>query len=82
MVLLAANLSAAARTQDTVRLFILILVQMTVTQGHRGARKQKLQHQFSINVLSLDGIWRAVETCWCDEPHCHLMIFFFFFFVQ
>ena len=44
---------------DTNKLYIVILVSMTLTliQSHRLARKQKLVTQFS---MDLDGIWYAV----------------------
>ena len=59
---------------DTIVICILILVYLTLTlmQGHRGVRKQKLLRQLSHEVsISLKGICYTAETCWCDDPYTH-----------
>ena len=57
----------------TIVLYSLILVLLTLTliQGHMSARKQKLLHQVSRKVfnLLLNGICCTVETSWGDERH-------------
>ena len=59
---------------ETAKLYILILVYVTLTliQGYRDARKDRLYS----NCLpkSLMGlVWNAVETCKSDESHVHVI---------
>ena len=46
------------RIIDTIKLYILILVLLTLTQGHRSARKQKLLRQLSI--------WQSFQSVWIE----------------
>ena len=52
---------------DIVLIYILMLVYLTLTliQGHRDMRKQKLLYRFfhKVSHEDLDGIWYCVETC-------------------
>ena len=58
---------------DTIVNYILILVLITLTmiQGHRNERKQTLLCQLSYKVFN--GILYTVETCWCNEPHIYFI---------
>ena len=62
---------------DTIVLYILVLVLLflTLIQGHRTARKQNLCVSYLRKfVNNLNGIWYTVETCWYDEPYIHFML--------
>ena len=59
---------------DAIVLYVLILVLLTLTliQGHRGARRQDLCASYLTKFsISLNGTWYIVLTCSCAEPRVH-----------
>ena len=52
-----------------------LLMSLTLSQGHKIVRKQRLLQQLSCKVQNwFDEVWCAIETYWSDVPDAYVFL--------